>query len=226
MTDFIQNYSAFRIGMQVGDTYTDLTKYAPDFNLTLDSQFEDFQFGGEETQSSVPTGAMTPFEIVGYVLSNRDPAWSDIFEDETEALFMVYSTKSNRAFAFRGQVNTNAIDTSTGVLTKAIPVMVSGGDWTTRLQTSEDYTGIDNGAVPDDSHVFVYITETLSGNLAVEEGANNNAAALSDLQFTAATPAPSIYLHALTAGDGRDVELDGSPADKARVLWGIAAVRD
>ena len=227
MRDVIQNYQDFVVGMMVGDTFTDLTKYLTDFNLTLDVRFESAFLGGRETEWSVPVGAMTPADLVGYIVNSIDQVnWSDIFESETDVLFMIYASKEKRAFVLRGNVNTDAIDSTTGTLTRSIPIQVSGGDWTARLRDAEAYDGIDNGTILPKTYVFAYLTEQPAANLAIEEGANGAASAITDLMFTSATAAPSFYFKELTAGTARDVEVDGSTTDKEKLLWGIAQVRD
>ena len=226
MRDYIQNRNDFVIGMMAGGDYTDLTKYTPDFDFARDVQFETFQYGGQETAVGVPTGAMTAAALTGYVINNQDPSWREIFRDGTDLTFMIRSKDNQDTFALHANINVDGIDTSGGVLTKQIPLQVSGGDWYARIAREADFSGISNGSVAEKSYVFVYLESALTANLAVQEGDTGNSSAISELTFSSSTSAPSFYFHPLTAGTGKDVELDGSPADKAKVLWGIATVRE
>ena len=230
MRDYIQNRNDFVIGMMAGGVYTDLTKYTPDFDFARDVQFETFQYGGQETAVGVPTGAMTAAALTGYVINGADPSWRDIFKDGTDLTFMIRSLDNQDTFAFHANINVDGIDTSGGVLTKQIPLQVSGGDWYGRIAPgsgSGSYDGISSGTVEPDSYVFAYISAALTGDVAVEEGASGSASAITELMWDSSTPAPSFYFHPLTAGTNRDVALDASnPGDEAKVLWGIATVRE
>ena len=226
MTDFITNYKDIVIGVQTGTDYTDLTRYMTDFDLALDNQIESDFLAGRKTQWAVPTGSMLTAALNGYVLQDETPKFSDIFNSEDAALFMIYYTTAKRAFVFNAFVNTNGITRKGGVQAMDQPLMVTGGDWTRTLDTGDTpaLSGVD---LNSRHYAFAYLTAPLTGNVAIEAGASGSTSAVSDLEFTTSTSTPSIHFAQLTAGTNQDVVLDAAnQADKANILWGVAEVRD
>ena len=226
MTDFLHNYSDVVVGMQSGTEFTDLTKYLTDFDLALDFPVETGRLGGRKTQWAVPTGSMLTAALNGYVLDTDTPKFTDIFANGTQALFMIYYSKTMRAFAFHGLLNTDGIVRRGGVQQMNEPIMVTGPDWTGRLQAG-DAPQISNGTVEPDDYVFAYLTQSLTDDLAIEEGATGSSAEITGLAFTSSTPAPSIYFKQLTAGSGRDVIIDATNknADGPKILWAVKEAR-
>ena len=225
MTELIHNYSDIVVGVQVGATFTVLTKYLTDFDLALDFQSESGMLGGRKTEWTVPTGSMLNVALNGYVLPNENPTFSDIFEDEETALFMIYYKNVGRAFVFNAYVNTDGIVRRGGVQQMNQPLIVSGADWTANLLPG-DNPQLDGELVDVNTYLFAYLQSAPTGNMAIGEGPDGGAVDIPALTWTSATVAPAIFYHELTAGATRDVTLGAAnTSDKTKVLWAIAQNR-
>ena len=235
MTDFLHNYSDVVVGMQSGTEFTDLTKYLTDFDLALDFPVETGRLGGRKTQWAVPTGSMLTAALNGYVLDTDTPKFTEIFANETQALFMIFyatardandNPTAGRAFAFNGFLNTDGIVRRGGVQQMNEPIMVTGPDWTARLASGDTPAKTDVTVEPN-SYVFAYLTATPTANIAIGEspGDGQPAQDIPALSWTSASHAPSIYFHKLSAGSTRDVELGGTGDDKNKVLWAVKEAR-
>ena len=228
-----------RIAVQSDAGYFELTDYVTDYEGTAAVNFASRTLMGAKHMWKQPTTTYYDGNVQGYVLSDGEIRFSNIFNADERPLWMIYYP-NDAVDVFHGYVGEDSITDDDGAQVMDIPLESSGGFLTTLTSNVEDNTRSPTTplSLPRDYMLFYWITSdlvtddasTTELDIMVEDldASNNQVALLDDVPFVAGLYLVSLGLNADVANARLHFDLTlgaGTRADGSQIIWGYAPLK-
>ena len=211
-----------KLAVHASGGYFEMTNYVTEYEGTGSTEFASRTLVGRKHMWKQPTTTMYDGSINGYVLSENETRFDDIFVADELALWMV-QYPNGRVDVMRAYITEDSMPTDDeGVFVMDIPLESSGGYLTTKTYTALRQGGLD---VDQNDYLFYWLTDELKNGGQVDVAVNGLK------RLTDITTAPGLYLVDLempNAETSVDIEFQfvgGSQATGSTIRWGYGGLQ-